>query len=869
MPDPKYDLTLLETPSTSGLSDESTKDATSNPSRSSWSSLLTPAAGKSTSTSVTPRVKSGSGTTPSFSSKGYRTPRSCQYSSTSRRTPFSTSISLRAEDTRVIVAIVEGRGLARGEIGISSMDLKGSTILLSQFSDGSNYYKVMTKLHGFHPIEILLPDTAYEQSTLYEAISAKYPVTELVRVQRKYFNETKGLQYVKQLCAVPYESVEMEVRSKYYCLAATAALLKYIEYIQNSVYAPSSLRFIFSGSEKTAMIDVTTAVNLELLENLRDPKSEGSLFGVLNYTKTAMGARLLRANILQPSCDAATIQQRHEAVSDLISNSDMFYSLQSVISHFLDIDHLLALCVQVVKQETIKSAESLISNIIYLKHTLELVEPLHNALEPATNQLMLAYRSKLQDPQFAALLDKVNSVIHEDTRYQKGAFNMRTQKCFAVRPNINGLLDVSRKVYSELIDNVSEMQQQLSEELQLPIKSAYNSTRGFHMQICCGAKETQISVDQLPKSFIKVSRSKNCISFTTMEMVNINERIKLSLNDIYLMTSIVVKDLLKDVRGFLGCLYQLTDCVAMLDMVVAFAHNCTLSDYVCPEFTDTMALKQSRHPILDKIGTEPPIPNNAYVSGDSNFVIITGPNMSGKSTYLRQIMLLQIMAQIGSFVPAEYASFRVANQMFSRVGSDDDIETNSSTFTVEMRETNYIIHNISENSLIIIDELGRGTSSEEGIGLCHSICEYLLSSKAFTFFVTHFMELTSLEDLYPNVANYCFEVHHSEASDVKRLQEKYTHVLLHGKTKQRHYGVRLMEKSNLPSIIVAQTEEIGQSLLDRSKDEIMNDTESDGKWNYYRIGAKVQQVVRNCQLNSDQCRQQLKALQASVCSGPL
>eukprot|EP00731_Ephydatia_muelleri_P017611 Em0010g709a len=141
-----------------------------------------------------------------------------------------------------------------------------------------------------------------------------------------------------------------------------------------------------------------------------------------------------------------------------------------------------------------------------------------------------------------------------------------------------------------------------------------------------------------------------------------------------------------------------------------------------------------------------------FASGESNFVIVTGPNMSGKSTYLKQIPLLQIMAQIGSFVPAEYASIRVAGEIFSRIGSDDDIETNASSFVLEMRETNFIVQNIRDCSLVVIDELGRGTSREEGVGICYAVCEQLLQTKTFTFFATHFLELTGMDNLYPNVS---------------------------------------------------------------------------------------------------------------------
>lgn len=209
---------------------------------------------------------------------------------------------------------------------------------------------------------------------------------------------------------------------------------------------------------------------------------------------------------------------------------------------------------------------------------------------------------------------------------------------------------------------------------------------------------------------------------------------------------------------YVGCLYKLAECVSTMDMLMSLAHFCTLGSYTRPEFTDTLAVKQSRHPILDKSLNDSFVANNIYASNDTRLSVITGPNMSGKSTYLCQIALVQILAQIGCFVPAEYASFRTVNHVFTRMGSCDDIETNTSTFSQEMKEVNYILQNVTDRSLVLIDELGRGTSGLEGVGLCHAVCEKLLTTRASIFLVTHYQELTELAGLYPAVDNYFFQV---------------------------------------------------------------------------------------------------------------
>lgn len=326
------------------------------------------------------------------------------------------------------------------------------------------------------------------------------------------------------------------------------------------------------------------------------------------------------------------------------------------------------------------------------------------------------------------------------------------------------------------------------------------------MQLHSSAKQP-FSLEQLPKECIKAIKYKNTLSFTTVDQIKLSDRVSDSLQEIYIMTNIVVSELMKEICESISCLYQLAEAVSMIDMLLSFAHNCTLSSYVRPEFIDTMAIKGGLHPILEKIGHELPVVNNTYASTDSNFILITGPNMSGKSTYLRQMAMLQIMAQTGSFVPAEYASFRIADQIYSRIGTDDDMQTNSSSFMLEMREINYIIQNASNTSLIIIDELGRGTSPDEGAGLCHAICEYLLQLKAFIFFTTHFLELGDLDKLYPNVLNYHFEC----GEDGEILGN---HHLVRGKAADEHYGIKLAELSSLPRELLDDARSILKKITD-------------------------------------------------------
>ncbi|KAG8132557.1 hypothetical protein E2320_010399 [Naja naja] len=749
----------------------------------------------------------------------------------------------------VIVAVIEGRGFARGEVGMASIDLKNPEVVLSQFADNTTYTKVITKLRILTPLEIIMSNTACDSGNatkLYTLIAENFKNVTFTTVQRKYFNETKGLEYIEQLCTPEFSTVLMEVQSKYYCLAAVAALLKYVEFIQNSVYAPKSLKIRFHGSEQTAMIDSTSALNLELITNNRDPRKGHTLFSILNYTKTSGGSRRLRSNILEPLIDADSINTRLDSVQELLQDEECFFGLQSVIGRFLDTEQLLSVLVQIPKQDTVNASESKITNLIYLKHTLELVEPLKEALKSYKTPLLKAYYSSLEDSRFGIILEKIKTVINDDTRYTKGCLNMRTQKCYAVKPNINEFLDIARRTYTEIVDDIAGMITQLAEKHNLPLKTSFSSARGFFIQMSadCAA----------------ITKMKNVYSFTSPDLMKMNERCQESLREIYHMTYLIVCKLLSEIYEHIHCLYKLSDTVSMLDMLQSFAHACTLSDYVRPEFTDTLAIKQGWHPVLEKVHFEKPVPNDTYITEGSNFIIITGPNMSGKSTYLKQIALSQIMAQMGSFVPAEYSSFRIAEQLFTRIGMDDDIETNSSTFMKEMKEVTYIIQNANDRSLIIIDELGRGTSPEEGIGICYSVCEYLLNLKAFTLFATHFLELCQIDNLYPNVENNYFEVQHVRSSCEIREKIAYTYVLSKGCTEEKNYGLKAAEVSSLPLSIILDAKKLVTLIDKQMMQQQRTDPEMLKEKAMYHLANRLIQTARNSQLDPDSLRIYLKGL---------
>ncbi|XP_031436382.1 mutS protein homolog 4 [Clupea harengus] len=504
----------------------------------------------------------------------------------------------------------------------------------------------------------------------------------------------------------------------------------------------------------------------------------------------------------------------------------------------------------------VQVAEAKITHVIQLKHTLELVPPMRMALKSCKTALLKAYSSMLEDNRFELILEQIKTVINDDINYMTGSLNMRTQKCYAVRPNINEFLDIARRAYTEIVDDIAALVGQLGERHSLPLRTSFSTARGFFIQM--RLEGVALPGGQLPSEFIKVTKYKNNYSFTTADLIRMNDRCDEALREIYHMSYVVVCKLLTVVHDSIHCLYKLSDAVSMLDMLLSLANACTVSKYVRPEFTDTLAIKQGRHPILERIRGQQPVSNNTYISEGSNFIILTGPNMSGKSTYLKQVALCQIMAQIGSFVPAEYASFRIADQIFTRIGVDDDFETNSSTFMVEMKEVAYIIHNVSHRSLIIIDELGRGTSAEEGVGICHAICEFLLNMKAFTLFATHFLELCQLQSLYPNVENQHMLVQHTRAEDAERVV--YTYLLGSGQSEEKNYGIRAAEMTALPRTIIQEAKAVAGKVSQKLWAKHHSDFDTVRQRAVYHLATRLIQTARNSQLDPGSLRLYLQGL---------
>jgi len=344
----------------------------------------------------------------------------------------------------------------------------------------------------------------------------------------------------------------------------------------------------------------------------------------------------------------------------------------------------------------------------------------------------------------------------------------------------------------------------IPEQHELALEMKYDPLRQYYIRIAMSELEEK---ERLPEVFINAYRKKTFLECQTLDLLKWNQKIADSHHEVVQMSDRTIQELIDRVRVDVAPLFKICEAIALLDMIAAFAQLVTTQDYCRPELTKTLAIKSGRHPIREKVHQDKFVPNDAYATQQSRFQIITGCNMSGKSTYIRSLALMAIMAQIGSFVPATYASFPIFHHLFARVSMDDSIEANVSTFAAEMRETAFILRNVDERSMVIIDELGRGTSTRDGLCIAIAVAEALVNSRALVWFATHFRELAKILAERNGVVNLHLAVEMGEADTMMMLYK-----ISNGCVSEEHYGIALAKVVGLPPGVIQVAEEVSSTL---------------------------------------------------------
>ncbi|KAI0005291.1 muts domain V-domain-containing protein [Russula compacta] len=762
-----------------------------------------------------------------------------------------------------IVALLEGRGIAR-EVGIAALDRDIGRAMLIQLADCQTYVKTLHQMHLHNPTLILIPDTFLSSkdnlgpssgntpsstSLLVQCLNDEFPGVPVEPVLRKYWNEDAGLEFVSQLCVQDEERAAtiLAVSRKYYTLSAASALFKYVEIKLNTQFASGSLRIRFVPVEGTMMIDPETARNLEIVDNMANTRLPHSLFGVLNHCSTAMARRLLRSTLLGPVTGmpqhqsqitifdpipvGTALEARLDVVGELVQSEDRFTDVKDALGHLckVDLDKLISSLASNETREasSARTASSRVTQILKLRDVVRHLPALQKALVGSKSQLLTIICNMLSDERLEKVERFVSESLNEDASLLKTGIGAINARVYAVKANCNPLLDVARETYKENVGDIHELHRSLTEKHDLPIQLVYQGS-GFLFAI----RKGDLVEGQLPWGFTNLSMQRGRWLFTSMELKKRNARMKDALEEALILSHSTIEDLVSAVLVDIGALYKASEAIAMLDMLWSFAHVSIMKHYVRPEFTGTLAIKSGRHPILENVQSVGMlVPNDVYCSDCTAFQVLQGPNMSGvsqigtttlyslcagKSTYLRQIGLLTVIAQSGCFVPAEYASFRIHDHLLTRLSNDDDMEKNLSTFANEMASCAMILSLASAKSLVLIDELGRATSPKEGIGISHAIAEELIKLKCFTFFATHFREHALTLSRQPTVVHLHLSVLRSQLSN-SNIGLTFTYKIVNGLADEvKHYGLQLARLADLPKDVFTQAGKIAHCLSSES-----------------------------------------------------
>ncbi|KAK9467624.1 muts domain V-domain-containing protein [Lipomyces arxii] len=716
---------------------------------------------------------------------------------------------------RVICAITESRGVA-ATVGLCFVSVDTGECVLCEIADSQTYVRTIHKLGVYDPSEILLPQTCISPpsklcSIIYENIAG----AKITGANRRAFNEAEGLEYIAQL-TIPRdaESIRILISAKFYAVCAMAAALKHVETALSMTFAAHSLRIRYEASEGSMLIDSSSVRSLELIQNLVSAQSQQSLLGFLNKTATPMGLRLLRANILQPLTDVDTINLRLDALDELTQSEELFFACQTVLKPFQDVDRLVTALITVPTKTSIKHSEQRVNDLILLKQSVLSLVPVASALVSTRSPLLRAIRDLCAHESIAvSLINLIDNYINPDCQWAKTAVQLRNQRCFAVRTGANGLLDVARQTYKEITEDLMQLVEQIKTEANLTgLETRFEIARGYYLRV------PQSDDLQLSGVFINQVARRKFIEFSTMEMLKLNAKLRDSLVEIMLMSETTVEELIERVRDHVPALYKACEGLAMLDMLVSLASVATASprSYVRPTFGDLLAIKNARHAVKEVSMAKNKrqfVANDVYAHPDTcRFQIITGTNMSGKSTYLKQVAVLCIMAQFGSYVPAEQATFPIYRSLHSRASTDDESDSDSSAFATDMREASFVLQHASAESLLIIDEMARGSSVRDGLAIALAISETLAGTGATILFATHFPEISQVLGNRIGVSSLHMQVDSQEKS------MKMLYKISDGRNvTNEHYGLKLARVMPFPIMMIDRADFIARLFSEQAK----------------------------------------------------
>lgn len=655
------------------------------------------------------------------------------------------------------------------KIGISFVDISTGKIFCDSIEKASE--KLKDRIFAFEPKEILF-NKDLKSLSLYLKENEK---TKTLKVSSE--NVETSRKFLSSFFNEKIDFADEIVQSLYMAIS-------YLESVRKNE-VKNLLKPTLYSENKYMSIDATARKNLELVETMRAKEKRGSLLWVLDKTKTAMGKRKMRFCLDMPLLNIAEITRRQNAIYAFIDEPIIRDEISEILTGISDTERLITtIFYDTASARDLCNLKNSIKDLNLLKDKLQnlnsdLIKELNENIDPLNDIYSLIEKYIVEDPPFS---------VREGGIINNGA---------------DKNLDEIRSLLTDGKTILSDIEKREKEKTGISkLKIGYNRVFGYYIEVLHSSK------DLVPENYIRKQTLSNCERYITEELKDLEAKILSAKDKSMALEYEIFSKIRKQVAKETKRVQKTSDAIAYLDIVLSFAKIANENNYTCPKINDSgrIIIKDGRHPVVEKMNPSMLfVPNDTNLDDDKNQIyLITGPNMAGKSTYMRQVALITIMAQMGSFVPAKYAEISLTDAVFTRIGASDDLNTGLSTFMVEMKETAEILKSATSKSLVVLDEIGRGTSTFDGMSIATAVIEFLSTDKNCrpkTLFATHYKELTELENKFENIKNYHI-VCKKRDDDIIFLRK-----IVRGAA-NASYGIDVARLAGVPESVVIRAKEI-------------------------------------------------------------
>jgi len=670
-----------------------------------------------------------------------------------------------------------------GSFGLAYLDLGTGEFKLTEVTSIND---LKSELMRVSPVEAVLPESLDSESELGQFLQKEFQCS-LNHYEPRVFDVEKAVEKISKIFQV--KSID-GLGLKDYTLATSAvgAILYYLEdHLHKSlehIKRPQAY-----SSEEYMVLDSMTQRNLELADSLTGDKKAPTLLSSIDETKTPMGGRMLRLWLKRPLLQKTRIEERLGAVKELTEEAEIRVGLREALHEIRDIERIVSRL-----NCNLGNARDLVA----LKVSLSKIPTIKQVVKKTKFPFFKQLNEKLFElKDFVAALE--NAFLDQPAVTVKDGG--------LIKEGYNSELDELRNISAHGKDYIAQLQKKEIERTGIKsLKIKYNKVFGYYIEI------SKTNLDSVPEEYIRKQTLVNAERFIIPELKEYEDKVLNATEKSNEKEFEIFEFFRSEVKKQLDEIQSSAESLGSLDVLASFAEVAVNREYVCPEVTEEQVMKVTgaRHPVVEMV-----LPAGEFVENDilldqtdHQLILITGPNMAGKSTYIRQVALVALLAQIGSFVPAQKATIGICDRIFTRIGASDFLTRGESTFMVEMIETANILNNATEKSLIVMDEIGRGTSTYDGVSIAWSVCEHLAREdgpKPRTLFATHYHELTELENLFPTVKNYNVTV--DEREDAITFLRK----IVRGGT-DKSYGIHVAKLAGLPEEVIARSHEILEEL---------------------------------------------------------